>query len=227
MRYVWDGITRSSSLTAVAGEARQRLADQAWANDWDGVLAILTQLAVSGYDGPSRALHVAGVACVAWAVGLVVVFAPGGLGVREVVYIWLLAGLYPRAELEAAAVTTRLITVLAELAVFALDGNVATDKLFAKYPRPEGEDLDAAAKEYYDGNSFQRFRNHNLPQNRQPTPEDFFLPFENEDVKATAKREAPIYRSLQAWQSDMARRVEEGQTVDLAAEAAELGLTYH
>lgn len=114
----------------------------------------------------------------------------------------------------------------AELAVYPLDGSVSTDKLFARYPRPEGEDLDAAAKEYYDGNSFQRFRNHNLPQDRQPTPQDFFLPFENPDVQAAAKREAPIYRSLGTWQSDMSRRADEGQTINMAEEAAQLGLLY-
>jgi hypothetical protein len=43
VRHVWDGTTRSSSLTAVAAEARQRLADHAWANDWDGVFAMLAK----------------------------------------------------------------------------------------------------------------------------------------------------------------------------------------
>jgi hypothetical protein len=85
-----------------------------------GVLGVLVQVAVSGVHDLSYLFYVAGVACVAWAVGLVVVFAPGGVGVREVVYVWMLSGLYPRVELQAAAVTTRLVTVLAELTVFAL-----------------------------------------------------------------------------------------------------------
>lgn len=84
-----------------------------------GVVGVLVQVAVSGVQDPTYPLYVAGAACIAWAVGLVVVFAPGGVGVRELVYIWMLSGLYPRAELEAAAVTTRLVTVLAELAVLA------------------------------------------------------------------------------------------------------------
>ncbi|HET8717255.1 MAG TPA: hypothetical protein VFM50_05835, partial [Nocardioidaceae bacterium] len=57
---------------------------------------------------------------VAWAVGLVVVIAPGGVGVREVVYVWLLSGLYPTGELETAAIASRLVTVLAELVVLAV-----------------------------------------------------------------------------------------------------------
>lgn len=85
-----------------------------------GVVGVLVQVAVSGLKDPTYPLYVAGAACIAWAVGLVVVFAPGGVGVRELVYIWMLSGLYPRAELEAAAVTTRLVTVLAELAVLAV-----------------------------------------------------------------------------------------------------------
>lgn len=84
-----------------------------------GVLGVLVQIAVSGVRDPTYPLYVAGAACVAWAVGLVVVFAPGGVGVRELVYMWMLSGLYPKVELEAAAVTTRLVTVLAELVVLA------------------------------------------------------------------------------------------------------------
>jgi hypothetical protein len=85
-----------------------------------GVVGILTQIAVSGVRSPTYPLYVAGAACLAWAVGLVVVFAPGGVGVREVVYIWVLNGLYPHAQLQAAAITSRLCTVLAELTVLAV-----------------------------------------------------------------------------------------------------------
>lgn len=85
-----------------------------------GVLGVLVQVAVSGLHDPTYPLYVAGASCVAWAVGLVVVFAPGGVGVRELVYIWMLSGLYPRPQLEAAAVTSRLVSVLAELLVLAV-----------------------------------------------------------------------------------------------------------
>jgi hypothetical protein len=85
-----------------------------------GVMGVLVQVAVSGFRDPTYPLYVAGATCVAWAVGLVVVFAPGGVGVRELVYVWMLHDLYPRAELEGAAVTSRLVTVVAELVVLAL-----------------------------------------------------------------------------------------------------------
>jgi glycosyltransferase 2 family protein len=85
-----------------------------------GVTSLLCQFAVSGVRQPAYPLYVAGAACIAWAVGLVVVFAPGGVGVREVVYIWMLGGLYPHAELQAAAVVARLVTVLAELTTLAV-----------------------------------------------------------------------------------------------------------
>ena len=77
-----------------------------------GFTGILTQIAVSGIRHPTYPLYVAGAACLAWAVGLVVVFAPGGVGVREVVYVWTLRDLYPRADLQAAAISSRLVTVL-------------------------------------------------------------------------------------------------------------------
>lgn len=85
-----------------------------------GVTGVLVQLAVSGTGNAHHLLYVASASCVAWAVGLVVVIAPGGVGVREVVYVWLLSGLYPTGELAAAAVAARLVTVLAELVVLAV-----------------------------------------------------------------------------------------------------------
>ena len=54
------------------------------------IAAVLVQTAVSGrLDDP---FAVAGAAAVAWAAGLVVVIAPSGIGVREVVYVALLVG---------------------------------------------------------------------------------------------------------------------------------------
>jgi hypothetical protein len=85
-----------------------------------GIMSVLVQVAVSGPRPVPQLAYVAGAACVAWAVGLVVVLAPGGVGVREVVYVWMLIGLFPRTGLEAAAVTSRLVTVLAELTALAL-----------------------------------------------------------------------------------------------------------
>jgi hypothetical protein len=84
-----------------------------------GLSGLLAQVAVSGLHNPTFPLAVAGASCIAWAVGLVVVIAPGGVGVREVVYVWLLTGLYPQAELKGAAVAARVVTVLAELTVLA------------------------------------------------------------------------------------------------------------
>ena len=83
------------------------------------VAAVLVQVAVSG---SCDALAVAGAASIAWAVGLVVVIAPSGVGVREVVYVKLLSGTLPFAELAAAAVAMRLAMIVAELAVLLVAG---------------------------------------------------------------------------------------------------------
>ena len=76
--------------------------------------AVLVQGAVSGFDD---SLAVAGAALVAWAAGLVVVIAPGGVGVREAAYVGLLAGTIGDGDAAAAAVTLRVITVFAEVGV--------------------------------------------------------------------------------------------------------------
>jgi hypothetical protein len=84
-----------------------------------GLANLLCQLAISGVHDPTYPLYVAGASCIAWAIGLVVVFAPSGVGVREVVYLWMLAGLYPTGQLEAAALLSRLIMIFAEASVLA------------------------------------------------------------------------------------------------------------
>jgi hypothetical protein len=75
--------------------------------------ALLVQAAVSSLDDP---LRVAGAAAVAWAAGLVVVFAPSGIGARELVYVGLAGGALPDGDASAGAVLLRLVTVVVELA---------------------------------------------------------------------------------------------------------------
>jgi hypothetical protein len=76
------------------------------------VAAVLAQAAVSGWH---HAALVAGAAGVAWAAGLVVIVAPSGIGVREVVYVGLLSGALAGGEPAAGAVVLRLVTIAAEL----------------------------------------------------------------------------------------------------------------
>ena len=103
------GIARASLIAAVGWVAY-------------GVSGVLAQVAISGVREDIYPLYVAGAACLAWAVGLVAVFAPSGVGVREVVYVWFLSSLYPRPELQGASVLLRLATIAAELAVLVAVG---------------------------------------------------------------------------------------------------------
>ena len=102
VRYLPDGTPLTRARTARA-TVNYLLAFLAYA-----LGAVLVQIAVSG---SADALAVAGAASVAWAAGLVVIIAPSGLGVREVVYLSLLSGTLPYAELVAAAVTMRLAMI--------------------------------------------------------------------------------------------------------------------
>jgi glycosyltransferase 2 family protein len=88
------------------------------------VAAVLVQSAVSGR---TDIFAVAGAAAVAWAAGLVVVIAPSGLGVREVVYVALLSGTFSNSEATTAAVTMRLVTIIAELVVLVVLGRPTPD----------------------------------------------------------------------------------------------------
>jgi uncharacterized membrane protein YbhN (UPF0104 family) len=77
--------------------------------------AVLVQAALSGFRNPGL---VAGAAALAWGAGLVVIASPGGVGVRELVYLWLLHGHgFPRSEVVGAAVLFRAVTIAVELVV--------------------------------------------------------------------------------------------------------------
>jgi hypothetical protein len=98
--------------------------------------AVVVQAAVSGMHEP---LAVAGAAGVAWAVGLVVVFTPSGLGARELAYAGLLAPSFAHADLAAAAVVLRAVTIAAELAVLVTVGRpVASPDDAPDAPAPGG-----------------------------------------------------------------------------------------
>lgn len=81
--------------------------------------AALDQSAVSGFHS---LLLVAGAAGIAWGAGLVVVVAPSGIGVRELVYVELLAGHVAHADAVAGALTLRVVTIVAELAMLLVAG---------------------------------------------------------------------------------------------------------
>lgn len=86
--------------------------------------AVLVQAAVSGFHDP---LAIAGGAAIAWAAGLVVVFAPSGVGVRELVYVALLSETLPAGQLAAGAVSFRIVTIAAELSVLVVAGRPRLD----------------------------------------------------------------------------------------------------
>jgi hypothetical protein len=116
-------------------------------------------------------------------------------------------------------------TASAELVAFSLDGDANTEKLFAAYPRPADENADDAARDFYSGFGYARFRRTNFKPEEIKKIEDLNEPFES--VKDIAKRDALVYRSLVAWQADLAAREKKGEAIDLAAEAQKLGLVYH
>jgi hypothetical protein len=95
--------------------------------------------------------------------------------------------------------------------------------LLAAYPAPEGTDAAQAARQYYDANFHTRFLRGEPATGPDGEP-SLYHPFE--EVQAEAEREAPIQRALQGWRDDLATRLAAGEGVDLAAEAASLGLEH-
>ena len=130
----------------------------------------------------------------------------------------------PQARKDSFKTPARLA---AEVVGIGIAETVNTELLFAKYPRPKDEDPDLKAKEYYEDFGFSRFRNPhpNFPPGKQPTQADLIKPFD--EVKEIAKRESRLYNSLSDWSKAMLDREGKGMEVNLAGEAAALGLGFH
>jgi hypothetical protein len=109
-----EGRIRVTPRRAVRGAGNYVLAFVAYAAG-----AVLVQVAVSG---SVDIVLVAGAASLAWAAGLLVVIAPSGIGVRELVYVELMASSLPHAQLAAGAVALRLVSIVAELVVLLAAG---------------------------------------------------------------------------------------------------------
>lgn len=110
--------------------------------------------------------------------------------------------------------------IAAEVAGIAYEG-VSTDALFAKYPKPTDEaELEKQARAYYDGFAPRRFRNPTATSQA-----DFLKPYT--DVAGQARSEALIYGALGKWLEELRAREAKGESFDLAAEAASIGLAYH
>jgi len=114
--------------------------------------------------------------------------------------------------------------VKAEVAILQLDEGFDASKLLEKHPGPVVEDPVEHARDYYQGFSYIRFKRENPDLSGGVTIEKLYLPFE--EVEEQALAEAPVYDAMTAWNNSLLARIEAGEEVDLAAEAAELGLAY-
>ena len=122
----------------------------------------------------------------------------------------------------------------AEIAWLDLEGEAlgaGLPALLEAFPRPADEDPAAKASTYYDSYSHVRFRRDpELSAEENPelsARERLYLPFE--EVRAACEREAPVYYSLAAWQTDLAKRMAEVrmiEIVDLKTEAEKFGLSF-
>ncbi|MHB8294530.1 MAG: hypothetical protein ACYDH5_07855 [Acidimicrobiales bacterium] len=81
-----------------------------------GASVLTAQLAVAPVQDRTLVLAAA---CVAWVAGFAAVWAPGGIGVRELAYVGLAAAAGPSGALAAGALVARVSVTFAELLVLA------------------------------------------------------------------------------------------------------------
>jgi len=97
-----------------------------------GILLVAIVYAVAGPIDSTEAGLVITVFAVAWTAGFITPGAPGGIGVREAVFVMLLGGLIGQAESLLVSVIFRMVTILGDLVFFLIgygiraEGNCAS-----------------------------------------------------------------------------------------------------
>lgn len=114
--------------------------------------------------------------------------------------------------------------VSAEFVVWRFDPFAEPAALLEKFPRPEGTDPEQLAQDYYNLFANVRFRRAEEKADAPNDQERLFLPFA--EVAAAARREALVHAAFVDWQASLKARQAAGETVDLVAEAALVGVAY-
>ncbi len=104
------------SKPLVAGFSRMALAYYLSFHLLGGVLFIATIKLFSPLDVDTAWILLS--YALAWLIGFVVPGAPGGLGIREMVLLYLLAGMFPESTILMATIANRLLTTLGDVWFF-------------------------------------------------------------------------------------------------------------
>lgn len=110
-----------------------------------------------------------------------------------------------------------------ELAYFPFEGGDAT-ALTARFPRPEGTDLAALAREFHTNFAHLRFRRPEEKVDAADARERLYFTFD--EVAERAQAEAVAHAAFLDWARDVRARQDAGAPADLAGEATALGLRY-
>lgn len=86
---------------------------------------VLYTLVLALYPAGGLFLPISAAMAVAWAAGFLVLFMPGGLGVREGVMVFLLSSVVPLPIAIAASVISRVFSLLAEVVMASLFAGIA------------------------------------------------------------------------------------------------------
>jgi hypothetical protein len=115
----------------------------------------------------------------------------------------------------------------AEIIAYRFNSDESAAGLLEKYPLPEGSDLQALARDYYNQYSSVRFvRETPLPAGSPEAEGKDRLITSFEEVETLATHEAQVLRAFRAWVADVKARKLAEETIDLSREAAELGLFF-
>jgi hypothetical protein len=108
-----------------------------------------------------------------------------------------------------------------EIIAYRFNSDESAAGLLEKYPLPEGSDLQALARDYYNQYSSVRFvRETPLPAGSPEAEGKDRLITSFEEVETLATHEAQVLRAFRAWVADVKARKLAEETIDLSREAA-------
>ena len=75
---------------------------------------------------------------ISWVVGYIMIFAPGGIGIREGALVWIFSGLFPTEEIIIYSTVHRFLFVVVEIVLGSIAGiQNSKQKLFNSNTQPD------------------------------------------------------------------------------------------
>lgn len=118
-------------------------------------------------------------------------------------------------------------TITGELVYYRTSGEDSAEGLLARFPAKPDVDAEKQATDYYNEFASVRYRRETpLPADSPDVSSKDRLLYSFDEVADQARRESKVHAAMKEWLAELKAKKTAGETIDLAAEAQALGLSF-